>query len=205
MTRKSLSNCCRTISPSSVSCLGVRRSFVGSGTGGCKGRTRLLGRHNRANKQTKGEKEVAPPSRFFTPEELGVETNTCEVAEQGGHPIDILESLFLAFLRGTWQTRPVLIGLFSELEGTGGVQRASRHLAAVLSEFATSRHMDCRLLSLNDTPELHRMSVGGKEFVFTGCERSKARLTDDGDMRRAATWKGKLGRGIRIWDRLRTR
>jgi phosphatidylinositol alpha-1,6-mannosyltransferase len=71
----------------------------------------------------------------------------------------------------------VLIGLFTELEGTGGVQRASRHLAAVLSEFAASRHMDCRLLSLNDTHELHRMSVGGKEFVFTGCERSKTRFT----------------------------
>jgi phosphatidylinositol alpha-1,6-mannosyltransferase len=46
----------------------------------------------------------------------------------------------------------------------------------VLSEFAASRHMDCRLLSLNDTRELHRTSVGGKEFVFTGCERSKARF-----------------------------
>jgi glycosyltransferase involved in cell wall biosynthesis len=71
----------------------------------------------------------------------------------------------------------VLIGLFTELDALGGVQRASRHLAAVMTEFAASRHMDCRLLSLNDTPELHRMSVGGKEFVFTGCERSKARFT----------------------------
>jgi len=71
----------------------------------------------------------------------------------------------------------VLIGLFTELDAVGGVQRASRHLAAVMTEFAASRHMDCRLLSLNDTPELHRMSVGGKEFVFTGCERSKARFT----------------------------
>ena len=86
-------------------------------------------------------------------------------------------SLFLAFLRGTWQTRRVLIGLFTELGGAGGVQRASRHLAAVLSEFAASRHMEYRLLSLNDTRELHRTSVGGKEFVFTGCERSKARFT----------------------------
>ncbi len=50
-------------------------------------------------------------------------------------------------------------------------------MAAVLSEFAASRHMDCRLISLNDTRELHRLSVGGKEFVFTGCERSKARFT----------------------------
>jgi glycosyltransferase involved in cell wall biosynthesis len=70
------------------------------------------------------------------------------------------------------------------------VQRASRHLAAVLSEFATSRHLDCRLLSLNDTPELHRMSVGGKEFVFTGCARSKARFTATAV--RAASRHGKV-------------
>jgi phosphatidyl-myo-inositol dimannoside synthase len=84
----------------------------------------------------------------------------------------------------------VLIGLFTELNGTGGVQRASRHLAAVLSEFAASRHLDCRLLSLNDTRELHRMSVGGKEFVFTGCERSKARFTATAI--RAARRRGKV-------------
>lgn len=70
----------------------------------------------------------------------------------------------------------MLIGLFTELAGSGGVQRAGRHVAAVLSEFAASRHMDCRLLSLNDSRELQRMSVGGREFVFTGCERSKARF-----------------------------
>ncbi len=84
----------------------------------------------------------------------------------------------------------MLIGLFTELEGTGGVQRASRHLAAVMSEFAASRHLDCRLLSLNDTQELHRMSVGGKEFVFTGCERSKARFTATAV--RAASRHGKV-------------
>lgn len=50
--------------------------------------------------------------------------------------------------------------------------------------------MDCRLLSLNDTRELHRMSVGGKEFVFTGCERSKARFTATAI--RAARRHGKL-------------
>jgi phosphatidylinositol alpha-1,6-mannosyltransferase len=83
----------------------------------------------------------------------------------------------LALRHDTRQTRRVLIGLFTELNGAGGVQRASRHLAAVLSEFAANRHLDYRLISLNDTRELHRMSVGGKEFVFTGCERSKARFT----------------------------
>jgi len=57
------------------------------------------------------------------------------------------------------------------------VQRAGRHLAAVLTEFASSRGMECRLLSLNDSPELHRMALAGREFVFTGCERAKGRFT----------------------------
>ena len=70
----------------------------------------------------------------------------------------------------------MLIGLFPELDAPGGVQRAGRHLAAVLTEFAGSRGMECRLLSLNDSPELHRMVLGGREFVFTGCERSKGRF-----------------------------
>ena len=70
------------------------------------------------------------------------------------------------------------------------MQRAGRHMAAVLSDFASSRHMECRLLSLNDTPELHRMSVAGKEFVFTGCERSKARFAATAI--RAASRRAKL-------------
>lgn len=82
----------------------------------------------------------------------------------------------LAFRRGAWQTRRVIIGLFPELASPGGVQRAGRHLAAVMTEFAASRGMECRLLSLNDTPELHRMSVGTREFVFTGSERAKGRF-----------------------------
>lgn len=71
----------------------------------------------------------------------------------------------------------MLIGLFPELDAPGGVQRAGRHMAAVLTSFANSHGMECRLLSLNDSPELHRLSVGGREFVFTGCQRGKARFT----------------------------
>ena len=83
----------------------------------------------------------------------------------------------LAIGRCAWQTRPVVIGLFPELDAPGGVQRAGRHLAAVLTEFAVSRSMECRLLTLNDSPELHRMTLAGREFVFTGCERAKGRFT----------------------------
>ena len=96
----------------------------------------------------------------------------------------------LAIGRCAWQTRPVVIGLFPELDAPGGVQRAGRHLAAVLTEFAASRGMECRLLTLNDSPELHRMTLAGREFVFTGCERSKGRFT--ATALRAARRKAKL-------------
>jgi glycosyltransferase involved in cell wall biosynthesis len=84
----------------------------------------------------------------------------------------------------------VVIGLFPELDAPGGIQRAGRHLAAVLTEFAANRGMDCRLLSLNDSPILHRMALGGREFVFTGCQRSKGRFTVTA--LRAARRKAKL-------------
>ena len=70
----------------------------------------------------------------------------------------------------------MLIGLFPELEGPGGVQRAGRHLASVMTEFAASRGMECRILSLNDGPELKRLNVAGREIVFTGSERAKGRF-----------------------------
>lgn len=70
----------------------------------------------------------------------------------------------------------MLIGLFPELDAPGGIQRAGRHLALVLAEYAASKQMEYRLLSLNDTQELHRMRLGDKEYVFTGAARGKARL-----------------------------
>jgi glycosyltransferase involved in cell wall biosynthesis len=70
----------------------------------------------------------------------------------------------------------VLIGLFPELDAPGGVQRAGRHLASVMTEFALSRGMECRILSLNDGPELKRLMVAGREIVFTGCARAKGRF-----------------------------
>ena len=73
-----------------------------------------------------------------------------------------------------WQTHRVLTGLFPELDAPGGIQRAGRHLALVMSEFAAGRQMEYRFLSLNDTQELHRMKVGDREFVFTGAARGKA-------------------------------
>jgi phosphatidylinositol alpha-1,6-mannosyltransferase len=76
-------------------------------------------------------------------------------------------------LRPVCHAQPVLIGLFPELDAPGGIQRAGRHLAFLLSEFATSKQMEYRLLSLNDSQHLHRMCVGDREFVFTGAARRK--------------------------------
>jgi phosphatidyl-myo-inositol dimannoside synthase len=50
--------------------------------------------------------------------------------------------------------------------------------------------MECRLLSLNDSPELHRMTVGTREFVFTGSARGKARFS--ATAARAASRRAKL-------------
>jgi phosphatidylinositol alpha-1,6-mannosyltransferase len=70
----------------------------------------------------------------------------------------------------------VIVGLFPELNAPGGIQRAGRHLAFVLSEYAASHGMEYRFLSLNDSQELHRMRVAQNEFVFTGAARSKSRF-----------------------------
>jgi phosphatidylinositol alpha-1,6-mannosyltransferase len=77
---------------------------------------------------------------------------------------------------GVCQTQRVLIGLFPELDAPGGIQRAGRHLAFVMSEYANAKKMEYRFLSLNDSQELHRMAVNEREFVFTGAARGKARL-----------------------------
>jgi phosphatidylinositol alpha-1,6-mannosyltransferase len=84
------------------------------------------------------------------------------------------QSRALRFVSAVCQTHRVLIGLFPELDAPGGVQRAGRHMASVLTEFAASKKMEYRLLSLNDTQELHRMRMNDREFVFTGTARGKA-------------------------------
>lgn len=59
-----------------------------------------------------------------------------------------------------------------------------------MSEFAISHGLDCRLLSLNDSPQLHRMAVGTREFVFTGSARGKTRFSTTAA--RAAKRRAKL-------------
>src|SRR5271169_1554227 len=70
----------------------------------------------------------------------------------------------------------MIVGLFTELLSTGGVQRAGRHVAAVVAEFAAERGDPCRFLSLNDPQGLHTVRVGPTEFSVSGYARSKSQF-----------------------------
>ncbi|HEX9759818.1 MAG TPA: hypothetical protein VGA40_02810, partial [Candidatus Acidoferrales bacterium] len=60
----------------------------------------------------------------------------------------------------------MLLGLFPEVNGAGGIQRACRHMAAVLARFAAARGWEYRFLALNDAVGSHTGEVAGQEFHF---------------------------------------
>lgn len=66
-----------------------------------------------------------------------------------------------------------IVGLFTGVLPAGGVQRASRHVAAVAAKFASDRGMSARFLSLNDPQGLHTVRVGSLEFSASGYAGSK--------------------------------
>lgn len=70
----------------------------------------------------------------------------------------------------------MIIGLFPELDAAGGIQLAGRHIAAVMNAFARERSLRCELLSLNDSPGDHTLTVAGEEFSFRGFGRSKLKF-----------------------------
>jgi phosphatidylinositol alpha-1,6-mannosyltransferase len=70
----------------------------------------------------------------------------------------------------------LIIGLFTQVLSPGGVQRASRHVAAVTARFAADRGYSYRFLSLNDPQGLHNVRVGSSEFSVTGHARDKAQF-----------------------------
>ena len=72
--------------------------------------------------------------------------------------------------------KPLIVGLFTELLSTGGVQRAGRHVAAVAAQFGAERGFKCRFLSLNDPQGLHTLRVGSTEFSVSGYARSKSQF-----------------------------
>ena len=66
-----------------------------------------------------------------------------------------------------------IVGLFTDVLPAGGVQRASRQVAAVTAKFASDRGMTTRFLSLNDPQGLHTLRVGSLEFSASGYAGSK--------------------------------
>jgi phosphatidylinositol alpha-1,6-mannosyltransferase len=70
----------------------------------------------------------------------------------------------------------LIVGLFTDMNSAGGVQRAGRHVAAVAAKFASDRGLSCRFLSLNDPQGLHTKCVGSMEFSFSGHARDKAQF-----------------------------
>jgi len=67
----------------------------------------------------------------------------------------------------------MIIGLFTEILSPGGVQRAGRHTAAVVANFAAERSLACCFLSLNDPRGSHTVQVGQREFLISGFARGK--------------------------------
>ncbi len=68
------------------------------------------------------------------------------------------------------------MGLFTDVLPAGGVQRASRHVAAVTAKLAAERGMTARFLTLNDPQGLHTVRVGSLEFSASGHAGSKAQF-----------------------------
>jgi phosphatidylinositol alpha-1,6-mannosyltransferase len=70
-----------------------------------------------------------------------------------------------------------IVGLFTDVLPAGGVQRVSRHVAAVTAKLASDRGMTARFLSLNDPQGLHTVRVGSLEFSASGYARSRIQFT----------------------------
>ncbi len=71
----------------------------------------------------------------------------------------------------------MILGVFLQLIGVGGVQRVGRHAAAVLASFARDRDEPVRIFSLHDPPGEHRIDLGAERFGVRGFGGHKHRLT----------------------------
>ncbi len=70
----------------------------------------------------------------------------------------------------------MVLAVFTALHPPGGIERISRHMAAILSADAASRGEPCRILSLNDSPGRQTLRAGDTILEFQGLGRSKRRL-----------------------------
>lgn len=69
-----------------------------------------------------------------------------------------------------------IVGLLPDVFPSGGIQRASRHVAAVSAKFAADHNITVRFLSMNDPQGLHTVRVGSLEFAVSGHAGSKAQF-----------------------------
>jgi len=73
--------------------------------------------------------------------------------------------------------RVLILGLFTELLGPGGIQRIGRHTSAALASLAAHQGCGYLILSLNDPPGHHVLRVGSYQFTFQGFGRRKLQFT----------------------------
>jgi phosphatidylinositol alpha-1,6-mannosyltransferase len=77
---------------------------------------------------------------------------------------------------GRGGARRIVLGVFTQLLGPGGIPYAGRQAAAVLAEWSCQMGFECRILSLNDSAGPHHLEFAGISFIIEGFERRKSRL-----------------------------
>lgn len=70
----------------------------------------------------------------------------------------------------------MILGLFPELGGFGGVQEAGRQVAAAVAQWSMTRGFEFRFLALNDKSGRNSFSIRGHEFAYEGFGRAKAKF-----------------------------
>ena len=71
----------------------------------------------------------------------------------------------------------MILGLFTGLLASGGIERMGRHAAAVLTSIAEKEGSPCSLLSLNDPVGSCSARVEETTFTFRGFGRDKRRFS----------------------------
>ncbi|MGH9775197.1 MAG: glycosyltransferase family 4 protein [Candidatus Acidiferrales bacterium] len=70
----------------------------------------------------------------------------------------------------------MIVGLFPDFFAVGGVQKASRQLAAVIAAFARDHNFKYRFLSLNDPQGRYSIHVDAESFEFRGFGRTRVKF-----------------------------
>ncbi len=70
----------------------------------------------------------------------------------------------------------MIIGLFTSVLRSGGIQRVSRHIGTVLQTLAHDRDDECQLLSLNDPVGDHSFQTNDLKLTIRGFDRHKGKF-----------------------------